>query len=77
MVMLGVFIGGHFMHFTANSVNTYAYEVRGYEVGSDIPGDVALLLYLLDEVFESSGDVYEFVRDDCLICVDGVQRVAV
>ena len=33
IVMLGLFMGGHFMHFTANSVNTYAYEVRGVRGG--------------------------------------------
>ncbi|MHA1595074.1 MAG: hypothetical protein ACTSXX_10090 [Candidatus Baldrarchaeia archaeon] len=38
MVMLGVFIGGHFMHFTANSVNTYAYEVRGTRWGGTFRG---------------------------------------
>ena len=50
VVMLSFFIGGHFMHFATNAINTYAYEVKHYVIGKDIPRDVAALAYLLDEV---------------------------
>jgi len=48
-ILLSLFIGGHFMHFATNAINTYAYEVRGYKVGQDIPNDIATVLYFLDE----------------------------
>lgn len=44
-----LFIGGHFMHFAANAINTYAFEVAGYVVGTDIPEDIAALIYFFDE----------------------------
>lgn len=42
-----VFITGHAMHFTANSINTYSTEVKDYQ--SVIPPDTYALIYFLDE----------------------------
>jgi len=48
-LLFALFIGGHFMHFATNAIDTYMYEVAGYEAGVDIPRDVADLIYFLDE----------------------------
>jgi hypothetical protein len=47
LVLIGVFIYGHSMHVTANSINTYSTEIKDYR--SIIPGDTYSLIYFLDE----------------------------
>jgi len=47
LVLIGVFIYGHSMHMTANSINTYSTEIKNYR--NIIPNDTYSLIYFLDE----------------------------
>ena len=42
-----IFMYGHAMHVTANAINTFSTEIRGY--GAIIPADAYALIYFLDE----------------------------
>lgn len=50
ITLMCLYIGGHFLHFGTNSIDTYLREVRHYAPGQDIPSDVYEQLHFLDEV---------------------------
>lgn len=47
LFLIGIFLYGHAMHMTANSINTYSTEIQNYR--AIIPNDTYALIYFLDE----------------------------
>jgi hypothetical protein len=47
LFLIGIFLYGHSMHMTANSINTYSTEIKNYR--AIIPNDTYSLIYFLDE----------------------------
>jgi hypothetical protein len=47
LVLAILLLYGHAMHVTANAINTFSIEIRGYE--AILPADTSALIYFLDE----------------------------